>query len=225
MLPDTQHSIVLSSNSPEPEEIKRSQASVSGAKICKRKQAFPADDVDAKRQRQEDLMEVTDHGISMPSALVDSSAPPTNHATLGTNQHPSFRFSDVSSSPTRSSRSGNDSNESGWITAITSGRNSHTHSIAASLVEKGEDRHTPEQPSLVVAETVERPIPIRNVTSTTLEAVKRSGGHSRFVKNYVRRSHDSLNICKQNMNILLPKESEREIQVLHTRRLDCFTLL
>ena len=212
MLPDTQQSIGLSTNSPEAEESKRSGFGVGEVKSHKRKEVESEDDVIMKRHRHEHFSDEAENAISRTSPV--DAATLSSKLEMGNNAPaPSLRFSDISATPKRRSVVTDEANDSGWISAVPSDRKTHTHSFEAPRAAKREDVHLPQEPSLVVAETVERPLNVRIASSSAVETMKRSRGRSNFAKNYVRRSNDSLNICKQNMNVLLPKESEREVQV------------
>ena len=219
VLPDTQQSFQRSLGSPESEEyeqLKVYSTSKSHLKTVpfKRKEVFDGNGSEFKKQRTENCGEIANK-----DNLIDAPSPRPNAEVLSSKTcdtiqgHPAFHFSEISASPKRPPPSSVAPGESDWISAAQPGQPT---SIQHAVDDYGRDTTASLSliPSLVTAPTVERTIKLKCTPQIEISVQLQSNGRSRFKKNFIRRSDDTLRICRRDMNVLLPKESEREIQVL-----------
>lgn len=97
----------------------------------------------------------------------------------------------------------------GWLTSHKTQPDKDSREVAPEPVEEKEE----ERFDYIVAETVEVRIPMR--AQRPLAHAKKSScsDFRRFKKNFVRRMDDDVKLSKRDMTLILPKESEREIQV------------
>ena len=92
-----------------------------------------------------------------------------------------------------------------------------THPLPSSSFVKTEEGDDSRDSSLPcsVAETIEKTLPVRSIAMKNVcgPSSRVSNDKRKFIKNYVRVACDSARISKNSMVLLLPKESERELQV------------